>query len=330
VVTGTLEFTTTAGGTSWTPLATLSVAGGETQVVSHVAPPCSGTRLYRVRFEDGCFTPLTTGNLDVTWDDGSVFVEQPADVTAELGSVAVFRMQTVAGTSNFRWYRNGVLLQDGPAIGGGTISGATTAELTLTGVQNADAGIYQPIFASACGSSTAGSPARLVVVECPGILTPPQSIGASCINATSFFAVTATGNPLSTRWQTNDSASPTGWTDLMDGPFERAGAVIFRVTGSGTTGLGIRPTAAFVNGPGGDFNRFRARVFNPCGSVETEPVSLATCVADADCNGSVDSDDVIAFFADWDQSRAPADVTDDQSVDGDDVLLFFTRWNSGC
>lgn len=331
IVTGTLEFTTTAGGTSWTPLAALSVASGETQVVSHVAPPCSGTRLYRVRSEDGCLNPLMSSIVDVTWDDGSVFVQQPPDVIAPLGTSAVFRMQTTPGASNFRWYRNGFLLQDGPAPGGGgTISGATTEELTVSDVQFSDAGRYQAIFASSCGSATAGSPAQLTVVECPGILTQPQDIAASCIRTPSFFTVSATGNPISVRWQTNETAAPNGWTDLADGPFERAGDVRFTVTGSGSTSLSIRPTATFFNGPRGDFNRFRARVFNACGSVESEPASLATCVSDADCNGTVDSDDVIAFFADWDQSRLGADVTGDQSVDADDVVLFFDRWNSGC
>ncbi|MBI4580874.1 MAG: hypothetical protein HY718_14290 [Planctomycetes bacterium] len=44
-------------------------------------------------------------------------------------------------------------IADGPAPGGGTISGATTASLTLTGVQEADGGIYTCEVSNACGAA---------------------------------------------------------------------------------------------------------------------------------------------------------------------------------
>jgi hypothetical protein len=52
------------------------------------------------------------------------------------------------------------------------------------------------------------------------------------------------------------------------------------------------------------------------------------CPADWDRSGGVDSDDVIAFFADWDQSNA--DFNGDGGTDADDVIAFFSRWDSSC
>lgn len=52
------------------------------------------------------------------------------------------------------------------------------------------------------------------------------------------------------------------------------------------------------------------------------------CPADWDRSGGVDGDDVIAFFADWDQSTA--DFNDDGGTDGDDVIAFFARWDANC
>ena len=54
------------------------------------------------------------------------------------------------------------------------------------------------------------------------------------------------------------------------------------------------------------------------------------CPADYDGSGGVDSDDTIAFFADWDAGLIGADYTGEGGVDADDVIEFFARWDSGC
>ncbi|MFZ4573870.1 MAG: PQQ-dependent sugar dehydrogenase [Phycisphaerales bacterium] len=60
------------------------------------------------------------------------------------------------------------------------------------------------------------------------------------------------------------------------------------------------------------------------------PDECDPCLADYDDNGGIDGDDVIAFFADWDNGILAADVDGSGGVDGDDVILFFTQWDSGC
>jgi hypothetical protein len=54
----------------------------------------------------------------------------------------------------------------------------------------------------------------------------------------------------------------------------------------------------------------------------------ATCPADWDGSTGVDGDDVIAFFADWDNNNA--DFNGDGGTDGDDVIEFFAHWDAGC
>jgi hypothetical protein len=44
----------------------------------------------------------------------------------------------------------------------------------------------------------------------------------------------------------------------------------------------------------------------------------------------VDGDDVIEFFAAWDQGAAVGDINEDGSIDGDDVIALFDRWDRGC
>jgi hypothetical protein len=56
---------------------------------------------------------------------------------------------------------------------------------------------------------------------------------------------------------------------------------------------------------------------------------VAGCAADYDNSGGVDSDDVIAFFAEWDSGVACSDVDVSGGTDSDDVIFFFTRWDAG-
>lgn len=53
-------------------------------------------------------------------------------------------------------------------------------------------------------------------------------------------------------------------------------------------------------------------------------------LADFDFSGSLDGDDVILFFAAWDESDDLADLDLQNGVDGDDVILFFCWWDEGC
>ncbi len=53
------------------------------------------------------------------------------------------------------------------------------------------------------------------------------------------------------------------------------------------------------------------------------------CAADYDASGSPDSDDIIAFFRDWDQGDTCADVDGSDSVDSDDIVAFFVQWDGG-
>ncbi|MFZ4575250.1 MAG: choice-of-anchor X domain-containing protein [Phycisphaerales bacterium] len=52
------------------------------------------------------------------------------------------------------------------------------------------------------------------------------------------------------------------------------------------------------------------------------------CYADFDNNGSIDGDDVIAFFGEWDSGLPCGDVDLSTGVDGDDVILFFGAWDA--
>jgi hypothetical protein len=64
------------------------------------------------------------------------------------------------------------------------------------------------------------------------------------------------------------------------------------------------------------------------GSVTVFYEPNAFCPSDWNYDGGVDSDDVIAYFIDWDVSNA--DYNGDGGTDGDDIIAFFGAWDNGC
>ena len=58
-------------------------------------------------------------------------------------------------------------------------------------------------------------------------------------------------------------------------------------------------------------------------------IAEAWCPADYNGDGSADSDDVIAFFSDWDMGESCADTDRSGSTDSNDIIIFFTAWDSG-
>ena len=58
--------------------------------------------------------------------------------------------------------------------------------------------------------------------------------------------------------------------------------------------------------------------------------SVPRCPSDINQDGTVDGDDIIAYFAAWDAARLIADMDGNQTVDGDDVIIFFGLWDAGC
>jgi hypothetical protein len=92
---------------------------------------------------------------------------QPEAAAVCPGGGAVFSMSVAdASGVEFRWRRNRELLNDGPHAGGGTIAGAATPTLTLTGVAAVDAGGYDCIATTQCGTAYTVAAALTVQSAC--------------------------------------------------------------------------------------------------------------------------------------------------------------------
>ncbi len=109
---------------------------------------------------------VEAGNIAIWSSLLPEFTQQPSNASAAVGA----NVSLTAGADNgpliLQWRKGGFVLTDGPTGSGSTISGATTTQLTITGVRSSDAGQYTLQATNACGSATS-EPATLSVGSAP-------------------------------------------------------------------------------------------------------------------------------------------------------------------
>lgn len=179
------------------------------------------------------------------------FTDQPDGQTVTAGADVTFTVAvTGAPSPTYRWKKDGVALSNGSGV-----AGATTATLTLTGVDPADAGSYSVVVGNN-GVTAESSTAALVVQTVPVIDSQPFDVVANP-GESAVFTVSASGIPApSYQWRKDG-------VDLADGP---------GVSGSTTATLTL---ANLVLGDAGDYT---VVVTNAVTSVESAPATLTVTV----------------------------------------------------
>ncbi|PWU15470.1 MAG: hypothetical protein C5B50_15330 [Verrucomicrobia bacterium] len=201
-----------------------------------------------------------------------------ANTTNAAGSTAQFSVASgVLGCQpplSYQWFYNGSLtpLADGPGPSGtSTLAGSTTATLTISGVQDGDAGgsVGGPGTAGSVGTYTVTvtdgnstpntSSATLTVLDGPNITTEPASANKSA-GQNASFTVAATGGSLAYQWYKNTT------TALSDGP-----------SGTGSTISGSRlATLSINNVQDGDQASYTVIVTNLAGTATSSPPATLT------------------------------------------------------
>ncbi|MFT3869892.1 MAG: immunoglobulin domain-containing protein [Nibricoccus sp.] len=115
---------------------------------------------------------------------------QPQNATATVGgSTTLSVVASGPAPLSYQWKK-----------GGAVISGATTANYTISNVQTSDAGSYTVTVSNSVGSVTSNT-ATLTVNSTPSITNHPQSLSV-VVGDSVLFSATATGSaPLSYQWQ---------------------------------------------------------------------------------------------------------------------------------
>ncbi len=182
-------------------------------------------------------------------------VGHPTPQRTDLGSNAIFRV-SATGTSalTYQWRRNGAHLADGAGI-----SGATSAALTLTGVNVTQEGGFDVIVSNGSGSLTS-LVASLRVNAAPVVELQPVGGTVGRGNAFSFSVVVRGLAPLAYQWRKNGADIPgaTNGTFTL-GPATAADADSYTVRIQNGSGSATSDPAVLVvaERPGTADNTFR-------------------------------------------------------------------------
>ena len=192
------SFTVAATGTpaptfSATGLPSWATLGATTGVLSGTPPDATGSPFaVTITANNGATATQNFTLTAVVPVTGPVITTQPADLTLSRGQTATFTV-AASGTAplSYQWKLNGA-----------PINGATSATLTLTGVEPAYAGLYTVTVTNPANNTTS-SPASLAV-NAPPVITVQPRTQAVVAGSTATFGVNASGTPAPAyQWRFN-------------------------------------------------------------------------------------------------------------------------------
>lgn len=167
-----------------------SVGAGLTQSAVHVLDPLAGTwsvgpsmtearRHFAasLRADDHLYAMGGMNDGGGLWTSEKLFTPTCPEFTLQPESAEPWAGQTFKLSSNvvggaplsYQWLRDGIDLVDGPAPGGGVISGSLSTELKITDIGQADSGVYELAATNPCGQ-TFSDAAQIDVRNPPDLL----------------------------------------------------------------------------------------------------------------------------------------------------------------
>ena len=167
------------------------IAGANASVLSFAAVTTNDAASYSVTITN-IVGGLVSSSATLTVSVPPTIIIPPATATVVAGSNTTFTVTAAgSGTLTYQWLKNGA-----------TISGATSATLTLNNVSAADAANYSVTVANTTASITS-SAATLTVLVAPAITTQPVSVSVVQGNTATFTTAASGTAPLVFQWLKN-------------------------------------------------------------------------------------------------------------------------------
>lgn len=187
------------------------------------------------------------------------------------GGTATFSVSaggTNTGTISYQWSGPFGPVVNGVTPSGSVVSGAGTSTITISNVQPADAGYYIYNISNWCGYVSAGP--LLTVTPAPIIVTEPNPTSVCMGNNATFTMSAGGGGPFAFQWERHQYLGPVNvFVPINDGP-----------SGFGSSYSGAYTPSLTISNVGTyDLDRYRCRVYGPCGEDSTARVMLSAIQA---------------------------------------------------
>jgi hypothetical protein len=169
------------------------------------------------------------------------------------------------------------------------------------------------------------------------LLCSPVQIGVqpadaqTCGTGGATFAAAAAGpGGHAYRWEIEDPGVAGGWAAMVEGDNVLTTGGSFWAAGAGADLVWIGPPSWAGAMQLGSESRVRCVVSNGCSELASDAAALRVCVADVNCDLTVDLVDFFEFLNCFDQSLTCGDVNGDWQVDLADFFAFFNAFDQSC
>ena len=195
VATGTnLTYQWRRGLVAITNSASISGATSATLTINPTALSDAGTN-YNVVVAGSCLTTAISNDVVLNLDSIPLITTQPASQTVCEGTSVSFTVVASGTNLTYQWYQGLI-----PIANSATISGTTSATLTINPSAFSDAGTnYNVVVSGSCPTAVISSDVALAIDSVPIITTQPSS-QIVCEGSGVSFTVVATGTNLTYQW----------------------------------------------------------------------------------------------------------------------------------
>lgn len=269
------------GGGSWTNVTNGGIYSGATTITLTLTGVTAGMNTYQYRCVATAACAPTSANSNaavLTVNAATSISSQPLNSVICAGTTTSFSVTATGASLTYQWQES---TNSGGSwtniANGGVYSGATTINLTLTGVlANMNTYQYRCVISSACTplNSTA---AVLTVNASPAVSTQPANTSV-CAGNTATFSVTATGGGLTYQWQESTNGGG-AWNNLTNGaPYSGVLTATLTITPT-TVGMSAYQYRCIVNGacPGAATSNAGVLTVGTALSITSQPLGSIIC-----------------------------------------------------
>ncbi|OFX90903.1 MAG: hypothetical protein A2X06_03910, partial [Bacteroidetes bacterium GWC2_40_22] len=185
------------------PITSGSVSGitTNTLVISNALTSDAG--VYTCTVTGLCGSPQTSINAVITVNPATAVTTQPSNYIKCEGDEVILAVEATGASLTYQWKKGGaagVNVSDGLQPSGAVITGATTAQMKITGTTVTEAGSYAVVITGTCGNVNS-DPASLTINVPVQITLQPPALTSVCQGASTEINVTTTGTVTLYRWK---------------------------------------------------------------------------------------------------------------------------------